>query len=336
MKKVILFLAVIGILATSALAAKVDSTMLVYLEDVAQNIIWSGDKLSVGVGGEIEIKSGGTLDVQSGATVNIAGLSETEAGYLDGVTPGTATASKAVVLDADKGIGTITSATITTVASTTGNITTVNATTVGATNVNATNIDAGASGTAGSFDLFPTTAAKGRARFVAADNLTDVVRSYTVPAVGADGNVLIHAGIAGDGLVELITEEATVVIGGAAAEVATGLTYPAGCIPFVAHGNVEVIVVATTATKIGLDATGGSSGYGLAAALTKNTKLRHPTISSGFGGVYNQGNGFAVIASTPLFLVACDNAGAAAGTINSGTVRVRISYWKCADLVNAP
>ena len=41
-------------------------------------------------------------------------LSSAEAGYLDGVTAGTATASKALVLDGSKGISTITSATITT------------------------------------------------------------------------------------------------------------------------------------------------------------------------------------------------------------------------------
>lgn len=46
-------------------------------------------------------------------------LSSTEAGYLDGVTAGTAAASKAVVLDGSKGVSTITSATITTLTSTT-------------------------------------------------------------------------------------------------------------------------------------------------------------------------------------------------------------------------
>lgn len=48
-------------------------------------------------------------------------ISSAELGFLDGVTAGTATASKAVVLDSSKGIATITSATITTV--TTGTVT---------------------------------------------------------------------------------------------------------------------------------------------------------------------------------------------------------------------
>ena len=49
------------------------------------------------------------------------GLSAVELGVLDSVTPGTATASKAVVLGASKDIATITSATITTLTSTTVN-----------------------------------------------------------------------------------------------------------------------------------------------------------------------------------------------------------------------
>lgn len=56
-------------------------------------------------------------------------LSSTELGFVDGVTAGTAAASKALVLDSGKGIATITSATITTLTSTTVNATTVAATT---------------------------------------------------------------------------------------------------------------------------------------------------------------------------------------------------------------
>src|SRR5574343_1785285 len=49
----------------------------------------------------------------------IKDLSTTELGFIDGVTAGTATASKALVLDSSKGIATITSATITTLTTTT-------------------------------------------------------------------------------------------------------------------------------------------------------------------------------------------------------------------------
>ncbi len=93
-----------------------------------------------------------------------AGLDADELAVLNGVTAGTATASKAVVLGASKEIATITSATITTLTSTT---------------VNATNVDAGASGTAGSFDVFPTTAAKGKIALVAADSAGDTTTTIT-------------------------------------------------------------------------------------------------------------------------------------------------------------
>ena len=53
--------------------------------------------------------------------VGAASLSATELGWLDGVTPGTAAASKALVLSAGLAISTITSATITTLTSTTVN-----------------------------------------------------------------------------------------------------------------------------------------------------------------------------------------------------------------------
>ena len=85
--------------------------------------------------------------------------------WLSGVTAGTAAASKALVLNSSGGISTITSATITTLNSTTGNITTVAATTVGATTVNV-----GASGTAGTLNIYPTTAANGILKLLAVNN----------------------------------------------------------------------------------------------------------------------------------------------------------------------
>lgn len=116
-------------------------------------------------------------------------ISLTEFAALD-VTPGTATASKAVVLGASKEIETITSATITTLTSTT---------------VNATNVDAGASGVAGSVDVFPTTASKGKIQFVAADsagNTTTTItnasqaaaRTYTIPDAGAAASFVMTEG----------------------------------------------------------------------------------------------------------------------------------------------
>lgn len=80
-------------------------------------------------------------------------LAEAELGVLDAVTPGTAAASKALVLDGSKNISTVNSLT--------------------ATTVNATNIDAGASGVAGSIDIYPATASKGKIYINCVDNVTD-------------------------------------------------------------------------------------------------------------------------------------------------------------------
>lgn len=121
--------------------------------------------------------------------------SAVETGFIDGVTAGTAAASKAVVLGASKEIATITSATITTLTSTTATVPTVNA----------TNVDAGASGTAGSVDVFPTTASKGKLTLSAADSagnttttLTNAsqggARTYTLPDAGASGAFVLGGG----------------------------------------------------------------------------------------------------------------------------------------------
>jgi hypothetical protein len=82
-----------------------------------------GDELIVASGGTIDVESGGSFKLAGTAVTASAaelnalastGLSAAELAFLNGVTAGTATASKALVLDSSKGISTITSATITT------------------------------------------------------------------------------------------------------------------------------------------------------------------------------------------------------------------------------
>ena len=103
-------------------------------------------------------------------------LSVGEADVLEGATAGTAVASKAVVLDASKDTSGI-------------NV-------LGAVTVNATDIDAGASGTAGTVDVFPTTGSKGKLSLAAVDSAADHTVTisnashgqasvYTIPDVGA-------------------------------------------------------------------------------------------------------------------------------------------------------
>lgn len=127
----------------------------------------------------------------------LSGVTPAELDFLEDVTAGTATANKALVLNGSKGISTITSATITTLTSTT-----VNATTVNATTSNPTNLNVGASGTAGVFKVFPTTAAKGYVTIAPSDNTGDTAttisiaaqsttRTYTVVDAGINCNFLM-------------------------------------------------------------------------------------------------------------------------------------------------
>jgi hypothetical protein len=110
----------------------------------------------------------------------VAALSVSEAAALDGVTAGTITASKAAVVDSNKDIGDF-------------------------RNLGAVNVDAGASGTAGSVDVFPTTASKGKLSITAADstgNTTTTIvnaeqagaRTYTIPDAGASASFLMTEG----------------------------------------------------------------------------------------------------------------------------------------------
>lgn len=94
--------------------------------------------------------------------IELAGnvLSTTELTALDGVTAGTVTASKAVVVDSNKDASAF-------------------------RNVTVTNLDAGASGTAGSVDIFPTTASKGKVAITTADNTGNTTTAITVGAQAA-------------------------------------------------------------------------------------------------------------------------------------------------------
>lgn len=123
-----------------------------------------------------------------GSTVNLVvdgstKWTSTETGYLGGVTPGTATASKAVVLGASKEIATITSATITTLTAPTINATTIAGTT--ALTGRVTTTDGVTSGTA------KVVGGQASSAILATDNLlasagasahVDFAQTYSIPA----------------------------------------------------------------------------------------------------------------------------------------------------------
>lgn len=99
---------------------------------------------------------------------------------LSGVTPGTVSASKAVIVDANKDIGDF-------------------------RNLDALNFDAGASGAAGSLDIFPGTASRGKLSISAANSAGDTTtaitnasqagaRTYTIPDAGASASFVMTEG----------------------------------------------------------------------------------------------------------------------------------------------
>ena len=110
----------------------------------------------------------------------VSGIAAAELGFIDSVTAGVVAASKAAVVDANKDIGDF-------------------------RNLDAVNLDAGVSGTAGSVDIFPTTAAKGKLNFAAADSAGDTTttitnasqaaaRTYTIPDAGASASFVMTEG----------------------------------------------------------------------------------------------------------------------------------------------
>jgi len=116
----------------------------------------------------------------------------------------------------------------------------------------------------------------------------------------------------------------TLTIPSAVASVNLTSTIPAGSVILGCQMNNTSIVTATTATKVGLGESGDPDLYGLSANLSKNTKTDLMAAWAVLGAGAHQ-----------LRINACDNAGAAAGTIDSGTVRVRVHYLDLQSLVSA-
>jgi hypothetical protein len=152
-------------------------------------------------------------------------LSGTEVTYLDGLTIGTVTASKAVVVDANKDIGDF-------------------------RNLDAVNIDAGASGTAGTVDVFPTTAAKGKLILAAVDNDGDTNTTISNAAMGQASVVSIpDPGAATANFVLTDAANDGVVVTSTAAQLNTVELNPGKH----AYGHIEFNAVGTAAMSITID-----------------------------------------------------------------------------------
>lgn len=236
-------------------------------------------------------------DVPTGVT-----SSAVELNYIDGSLPGTAVASKAVVLGASKEIATITNATITnatiaTLTNTTGNITTANA-----TNVNATNVDAGASGTAGTVDIFPTTASKGKLAITAADNATDTTttitkaeqattRTYTIPDALANATFLLGL-LGASGVARTATADG----------LTTGIIADGGVMQFVTVTSADanhIIVLPTPTPGTIVIMVNGATGYEI-RSNSPTTVL----INDGTGGAAVE----SAIAASTMVIAVCKDA----------------------------
>lgn len=263
-------------------------------------VVKSGGSFDVESGGEIDIESGGSLKLAGTALTATAaelnalaatGLDATELGYLNAVVAGTASASKAAVLGTNKnldvlaiadgglslgaGAGTAVTSTAAELnlldGSIAGTAVASKALVLGATkNVDTivvTNIDAGASGTAGTVDVFPATAAKGKLAISVTDQTGDTTvglvvgamaaaRTITLPDPGAAASI-VHTGsnaqtIAGDLTVSgtltnaAYTQTATNIDAGASGTAGTIDIFPATA----AKGKLAMSVTDQTGNTI--------------------------------------------------------------------------------------
>lgn len=175
-------------------------------------------KLILGKGAKLVV----TSDTGTQSTIDMAELAALDAiaasdlAKIDGITNGTVAAGKAAVVDSNKDIGDF-------------------------RNLDAVNIDAGASGTAGSVDVFPTTASKGKASFTCTDQTGDTTVDVVVGAMAAARTITLRDPGAAASIL-------TTTDGTAAATDATALEITRSC-------DASARIVTSTATVLGLTVT---------------------------------------------------------------------------------
>jgi hypothetical protein len=185
----------------------------------------------------------------------VASLENSELGKLDGVTAGTVTASKAVVVDANKDISSF-------------------------RNVTVTNLDAGASGTQGSVDVFPAVASKGKLSITCADQAGDTTVNLqannmgqatvvNIPDPGASACFLVESTLAVSRLsadeLSTLPAASTITLGaaGAATQTATIQLKDAAGTNVATARKIEVYMAT--------DAAGAKSSAGAATSVTVST-----------------------------------------------------------------
>lgn len=207
-----------------------------------------------------------------------------ELAYLHGVTAGTAAASKAVVLDASSNIATINQATITTILGTAATITTVNQTTA----------NVGASGTAGTLNIFPATAAKGKLAVTVANQTGNTTVGLNFAAMGqattltvqdpggATANVLTSTGVGGtQGAICTATISATSGTTGTTLTNVTGMTVALVPGTYAVYAYLQTVSTANSGLKIALAYSGTTTSCVYTGDQNNNaTKGAHTTTTT--------------------------------------------------------
>jgi len=160
--------------AATSITAAMRGTLMYVVDDQTFDETDPGNSVVAGILVGYEDTDDGWLQIspvigaQIELTLTALGVtaSAAEINVLDGVTAGTVTASKGVVVDSNKDIGDF-------------------------RNLDAVNIDAGASGTAGSVDVFPTTASKGKFSLACTDQTGDTTVTLNANAMGQGTTVNI-------------------------------------------------------------------------------------------------------------------------------------------------
>lgn len=188
------------------------------------------------------------------------GLSAAELGVLDGVTGGTATADKAVVLGSSKEIATITTATI-------------------------TNVNVGADASAGTLTVYPTTTASGSLVLSATDSTFDGAVTIT----NADHGQATTVTIPDSGLATSYLVQSTAALTVAEADILDGATVTTAELNTLdASANVETVAAAgacsVTITNTKLDSTAGAMAVTLdvpGADMLGRIKVIEMTVDNG-------------------------------------------------------
>lgn len=142
----------------------------------------------------------------------------------------------------------------------------------------------------------------------------------TFKGASATGTVIARfGGTTGEGVEWVAYEEDITCDGSAAYDLSADWTG----IPVAVQANLETIVTATTAVKVGIGVAGDEDKYGKTSALTKNAKIDTQPART-------------AVSAEDVQVFACDTAGDDAGTLDTGTIRVRYIIERLNSLDDAP